>query len=194
MLNLCRRDWLNAASGSKADFDHAAALASCARGDSEALRTLYDREAASMIGIALRIVRRKDLAEEVVHDAFLAIWRKAGQFDPVLGSGRSWIYAIVRNRALNLIRDRSREDLVEASELEALSDQSAHEDLLARLPERDQLRLCLERLDKTRRASVVMAYVGGFSHGEIAGRLGVPLGTVKAWIRRSLLVLRECMA
>jgi RNA polymerase sigma-70 factor (ECF subfamily) len=194
MLNLCRRDWLDAALSSKPDFDHAAALSACARGDSEALRALYDREAASMIGIAFRIVRRKDLAEEVVHDAFLAIWRKAGQFDPALGSGRSWIYAIVRNRALNLVRDRSREDLVEAGELEILSDQTGHEDIFERLPERDALRLCLERLDKKRRASVVMAYVGGFSHGEIAGRLGVPLGTVKAWIRRSLLVLRECMA
>lgn len=185
---------MSALAGSKPDFDHAAALAGCARGDGTALRALYDREAPSMIGVAFRIVRRRDLAEEVVHDAFLQIWRKAGQFDPLLGSGRTWIYAIVRNRALNVIRDRSREDLVEAGELEALADQDDHEDLLSRLPERDALRLCLDRLDRPRRASIVLAYVGGFSHGEIAGRLGVPLGTVKAWIRRSLIVLRECLA
>lgn len=175
-------------------FDHGAALRACARQDAEALRALYDREAPAMLGVALRIVRRRDLAEEVVHDAFMQVWRKAGQFDPALGSGRTWLYAILRNRALNLIRDRSREDLVDGEDLEALAEASNHEDLVDRLPDHDALKLCLERLEAPRRSSVVLAYAGGFSHGEIAGRLGVPLGTVKAWIRRSLLVLRECMA
>lgn len=166
----------------------------CAGHDADALRDLYDREAASMIGVALRIVRRRDLAEEVVHDAFVQIWRKASQFDSTLGSGRTWMYAIVRNRALSVVRDRSREDLVEDADLDVLVEQADHDDLVSRLPDRDALRVCLERLEATRRASVVLAYAGGLSHGEIAGRLGVPLGTVKAWIRRSLLALRQCMA
>ena len=146
-----------------------------------------------MLGVALRIVRRRDLAEEAVHDAFLQIWRKAHQFDPKLGSGRTWIYAIVRNRALNIVRDRSREDLVDDETFEAVAG-GDHDDMLMRMPERDALRLCLERLEKPRRTSLILAYVEGFSHGEIAGRLGVPLGTVKAWIRRSLIALKECMA
>ena len=189
-----RRVLLSLAAELEKDFDYAQAIRACAAEDPEALRRLYDREAAPMLGVAMRIVRRRDLAEEVVHDAFVQIWRKAHQFDPHLGSGRTWLYAIVRNRALNLVRDRSREDFVDGIELEAMSDQLDQEDLLARLPERDALRRCLESLEKPRRTSLLLAYVGGFSHGEIAGRLGVPLGTVKAWIRRSLSALRECMA
>ncbi len=174
------------------EFDHGAAVRGCAAGDEAALKALYDAEAAAMLGVALRIVRRRDLAEEAVHDAFLQIWRKAHQYDPALGSGRAWMFAIVRNRALNIVRDRSREDLVDDETFETL--QADHDETLMRLPERDALRRCLEQLDKPRRASLMLAYVSGFSHGEIAGRLGVPLGTVKAWIRRSLLALKECMA
>jgi RNA polymerase sigma-70 factor (ECF subfamily) len=174
------------------EFDHGAAIRGCAAGDQSALKSLYDAEASSMLGVALRIVRRRDLAEEAVHDAFLQIWRKAHQFDPMLGSGRTWMFAIVRNRALNIVRDRSREDLVDDDAFDALA--ADHDDTLMRLPERDALRRCLERLEKPRRVSLMLAYVSGFSHGEIAGKLGVPLGTVKAWIRRSLLALKECMA
>lgn len=179
-----------AGSGSK-ELEQGAAIRACAAGDQAALRTLYEAEAAAMLGVAIRIVRRRDLAEEAVHDTFIQIWRKAHQFDPALGSPRAWMFAIVRNRALNIVRDRSREDLV-GGHIEVLD--VDHDDTLMRLPERDALRRCLERLEKPRRASLMLAYVGGLSHGEIAGRLGVPLGTVKAWIRRSLLALKECMA
>ncbi len=175
------------------DVDHSAAIRACAAGDEVSLRALYEAEAATMLGVALRIVRRRDLAEEAVHDAFLQIWRKAHQFDAKLGSGRTWMFAIVRNRALNIVRDRSREDLVDDETFEAVAG-GEHDDMLLRMPERDALRLCLERLEKPRRTSLILAYVEGFSHGEIAGRLGVPLGTVKAWIRRSLIALKECMA
>ncbi len=189
-----RRRILSLAARTETAFDHGAAIMACAGQDADALRELYDREAPSMIGVALRIVRRKDLAEEIVHDAFVQIWRKASQFDATLGSGRSWMYAIVRNRALSVIRDRSREDLVDDADLDGLVEQTDHDDLVSRLPDRDALRVCLERLEAPRRASVVLAYAGGLSHGEIAGKLGVPLGTVKAWIRRSLISLRQCMA
>jgi RNA polymerase sigma-70 factor (ECF subfamily) len=190
---LSESDVLNP-TGTGAAFDHSAALAGCAAGNAAALRHIYEAEAAAMLGVAMRIVRRRDLAEEVVHDAFVQIWRKADQFDPALGSGRSWMFAIVRNRALNLIRDRSREELTDDATLEGLAEIGDHDDLIQRLGQSEALRVCLERLERPRRASLVLAYAGGFSHGEIAGRLGVPLGTVKAWIRRSLLSLRECMA
>ncbi|MGQ4274411.1 sigma-70 family RNA polymerase sigma factor [Terrihabitans sp. B22-R8] len=185
---------MSSTAGFETAFDHGNAIAACARQDTGAFRQLYDREAPSMIGVALRIVRRRDLAEDVVHDAFVQIWRKAHLFDAGLGSGRGWMYAILRNRALNMVRDRSREDLVDGADLDMLVETGDHDDVVARLPERDALRVCLERLDASRRASVVLAYAGGLSHGEIAGRLGVPLGTVKAWIRRSLSTLRQCMA
>lgn len=159
-----------------------------------ALRVLFDNEAGRMIGIALRILRRHDLAEEVVQEAFVRIWRNAGRYDADLGSARSWIHAIVRNLALNVVRDGRREILADDSAIDLERHGSETPDVLGQLSDSSALRRCLERLDDNRRASLLLAYVGGFSHGEIAGRLRVPLGTVKAWIRRGLLALRECLA
>ncbi len=159
-----------------------------------ALRVLFDNEAGRMIGIALRILRRRDLAEEVVQEAFVRIWRNADRYDADLGSARSWIYAIVRNLALNAVRDGRREILVDDSSVDLDRHGSETQDVLGQLSDSSALRRCMERLDENRRASLLLAYVGGFSHGEIAGRLRVPLGTVKAWIRRGLLALRECLA
>jgi RNA polymerase sigma-70 factor, ECF subfamily len=177
-----------------ADNGLAQSILGCAHQDQAALRRIYETEASAMLGAALRIVRRRDLAEEIVQDAFVQIWRRAETFDPQLGSARGWLFAIVRNRALNVVRSKSREDLVEGDELDRAVDDTVHDDMLERLPERDALRVCLARLDGKRRTSLILAYIEGFSHGEIAGRLGVPLGTVKAWIRRSLVMLRDCLA
>lgn len=172
----------------------AADLAACARGDRAALRAIYEREAATLIAVAARIVRRREVAEEVVQEAFVQIWRRAGSFDPALGSGRGWVFAIVRNRALNAVRDERHvpvEDDALAVYAEAATDV---DDAFGRLAASSALRRCLGGLEPRRRASLLLAYVAGLSHGEIAQRLNVPLGTAKAWVRRSLLALRECMA
>jgi RNA polymerase sigma factor (sigma-70 family) len=175
--------------------EEAALLAGCATGNKASLRALYDREAPSMIGVAQRILRRRELAEDAVHDAFVQIWRKASSFDPEIASARTWIYAILRHRALNMVRDGRREDLVDDEVLAGLGDSDAYEaHLIGRMTEASALRRCLEHLEPIRRSSLLLAYVDGFTHAEIADRLGVPLGTVKAWIRRSLLALRECLA
>jgi RNA polymerase sigma-70 factor (ECF subfamily) len=177
------------------DDDHSRLLAACGRGDRAALAAIYEREAAAMLGVATRIVRRRELAEEIVHDAFVQIWRHASSFNPQLGSARAWMFAIVRNRALNALRDGSREEAVEDEELTAAVDAAnAAERAFDRLAEGSALRRCLEGLDPRRRLGVLLAYVEGLSHGEIAARLGVPLGTAKAWLRRGLLQLRECLA
>ena len=168
----------------------AAAIARCAAGDRAALRVVYDIEAARMVGVARRMLRRQDLAEEAVQDAFMRVWRSARTFDPAKGAARSWLYAILRNSALSILRDEGRFTAdADAAEEAAPMTESA----LARLPETSALRRCLERLDPPRRAVVVLAYVHGLSHGELAGKLGVPLGTVKSWVRRSLISLQECM-
>lgn len=175
----------------------ARALQACAAGDRKGLATIYEREAARMVTIAERILRRHDLAEEIVQEAFLQIWNKAGQYDPQRGSARGWLYAVVRSRALNAIRDGRREELTDTDSLEQLQEE-AHDglyaDLYDELDRASRLRSCLSRLDVLRRKTVLMAYVSGYSHGEIAGRLKLPLGTAKAWIRRSVTALRECMA
>lgn len=173
---------------------NATALAACARGDRDALKAIYEREGPTLLAVAHRIVRRRDVAEEVVQEAFVQIWRRADSFNPALGSGRAWIYAVVRNRALNQLRD-DRHVPVEDDELANLVTQDGElDDAFERLAEASALRRCLARLEPPRRKAILLAYVSGLTHGEIAGRLGAPLGTVKAWIRRSLLVLRECMS
>jgi RNA polymerase sigma factor (sigma-70 family) len=168
----------------------AAAIARCAAGEKPALRIIYDIEARRMVGVARRMLRRQDLAEEAVQDAFMRVWRSARTFDAQKGAARSWLYAILRNCALTILRDESRFSADEDAAEEAAP---MTESALARLPETSALRRCLERLDAKRRSVVVLAYVHGLSHGELAGRLGVPLGTVKSWVRRSLISLQECM-
>jgi RNA polymerase sigma factor (sigma-70 family) len=172
------------------DAQLTAALARCAGGDRAALRLIFDMEAARMTGVAFRILRRRDLAEEAVQEAFLRIWRLARSFDPARGNGRTWIYAVLRNRALSLLQDEARYPV--SDEDSPWPDASA-EAAFALLPETSALRRCLEQLDLTRRTAVILAYAHGMSHGELAGKLGVPLGTAKSWTRRGLLSLQECM-
>lgn len=178
-------------------FDHAAALAAIARGSESELQRLYQHEARFLLGVAMRIVRDRALAEDVLHDAFIAIWHKADSYDASKGEARGWIYAIVRHKALNLVRSSLRlvpadEEVIEAIEAEhavaSLADAFAIEADLGRLQG------CLERLDTAKRNSILYAYVDGCTHGEIAQRLQSPLGTVKAWIKRGLASLKECMS
>jgi RNA polymerase sigma factor (sigma-70 family) len=166
----------------------AAAIIRCAAGERAAVRVIYDLEAARMVGVARRILKRQDLAEEAVQDCFMRVWRAARSFDPQKGAARSWLYTILRNCALSILRDEGRF----VSDDEKIED-TASESAMALLPESNALRRCLEQLDPERRSVVVLAYVHGLSHGELAGKLGVPLGTVKSWVRRSLISLQECM-
>ena len=170
-------------------------LRRCAGGDRAALRRIYEAEAPRMLGVALRILRRRPLAEEAVHDTFVQVWQRAGSFDAARGAAKTWLYAVLRHRALNILRGEVRTDLVDDFEPMGLaSDEENPESVIARLSEAGALRRCLERLEPVRRRAVVLAYMHGLSHGELAARAGVPLGTMKSWLRRSLLALRECMA
>ncbi|MFT0861245.1 sigma-70 family RNA polymerase sigma factor [Ancylobacter sp. G4_0304] len=171
------------------------ALDGCARGDRSSLRQLYDTLAPQMIGVALRLLRRRDLAEEVVQDTFLRIWEKAATFDPARGEPATWMFAILRHRALNVLRGESRMELVDDFEpMQLVTEDADAEHIVIALSESGALRRCLERLEPLRRNAIVLAYARGLSHGELAGRLGIPLGTAKSWIRRGLLSLRQCLA
>jgi RNA polymerase sigma factor (sigma-70 family) len=170
-------------------------LRRCAGGDRAALRRIYEAEAPRMLGVALRILRRRQLAEEAVHDTFVQVWQRAGTFDAARGAAKTWLYTVLRHRALNILRGEVRTDLIADFEpLGLVGDEESPESVIARLSEAGALRRCLERLEPVRRRAVVLAYMHGLSHGELAARAGVPLGTMKSWLRRSLLVLRECMA
>lgn len=179
------------------DFDYEAALAGCARGDQAALRRIYDQDGRWLLGVALRIVRHRQIAEDVLHDAFLNIWTRAHSFDPARGAGRGWIYSVVRHQALSLARSGEREVAVDDDLLEQIDAAAAGnaglDDAFALRQDMGRLHDCLVGLDPAKRNSILYAYVDGCSHSEIAERLQSPLGTVKAWIKRGLSALRECM-
>ena len=181
-------------------FDYDAALQACARGEHQALQQLYQREARYLLGVALRIVRQHQHAEDVLHDAFISIWQRASTFDPARGAGRGWIYSVVRHAALNRVRSGAREVSVDEEAVAAIEDDAA---MVAHAAAADPFELradlgrldtCLSQLEPARRDCILYAYVDGCSHSEIAERTQTPLGTVKAWIQRGMRVLRECMA
>jgi len=181
-----------------ATFDYDAALRACARGDQQALHGLYQQESRYLLGVALRIVRQRALAEDVLHDAFLSIWRRAGSFDATRGSGKGWIYVVVRHQALNLVRARTHEVGADEETVEALLHERQAEagdsgDAYALQADMGKLHDCLGHLDEAKRNCILYAYVDGCSHSEIAQRLSSPLGTIKAWVKRGLASLRQCM-
>jgi len=176
-------------------FDAEAALRGCARGEAEALRRLYDNMAPMLMGVALRIVRRRDLANDVLHDAFIQVWRRADTFDPVRGSARNWLFSVVRHRALSVVRRLGREQQLDEAELASRPAEGPSAlDRLASADAAGALRRCLQELDADRRMTIVLAYADGLSHAQIAARLGAPLGTVKSWVRRGLEALRRCLS
>lgn len=180
-------------------FDYEACLAACARGEQQALQDLYQQESARLLGVAKRIARDNALAEDIVHDAFIKIWTRAASFDPARGSARGWIFIVTRHLALNFMRDNAREVQVsEYSEmalhdLASMQTSSGNVDSFDYRARSGRIYVCLEQLEPARRNCILHAYVDGYSHSQISQKLGTPLGTVKAWIKRSLVVLRECM-
>lgn len=174
-------------------FDYQSHLDACARGERPALQALYDQEGARLLGVARRIVRDDALAEDIVHDAFIRIWTRAASFDPARGSARGWIYSITRNLALNHIRDGAREAPLDDAGAAVLHAQVAEVDDNLAGHGSARIHQCLGQLEPARRRCILHAYVDGCTHAEIAVLLGAPLGTVKAWIKRSLAALRECM-
>ena len=180
-------------------FDYDAALLACARGDARALQQLYEQESPRLLGVVQRIVRNLPQAEDIVHDAFVSIWRRAASFDPAKGQGRGWMYTVTRHLALNAVRDASRETVANDDTLTALDHEASlvawreTEDDYAWRHTTGRMAGCLEQLEPVRRNCLLHAYVEGLSHAEIAHKVAAPLGTVKAWIKRSLAALRECL-
>jgi len=181
------------------EFDHAAVLAKCANGEHDALHQLYVHEGARILGVVIRIVKDRGMAEDIVHDACLNIWQRADSFDPNKGSARAWIFSVARHLALNAIRYRDREITYDINDPTDVTHDEHFQHAFVVEEAFDwqtgqQMDSCLEELEPERRNCVLHAYVDGLSHGEIAAHTGAPLGTVKAWIKRSLQRLRECMA
>ncbi len=169
-----------------------ALLLRCAQGDGVAFRQLYEIQSATLYGVALRITRQPALAADAVHDAMLQVWRNAARFDPARGNARAWLLSLVRYRALDSVARVGREVLgVDVPEV-ADTDPDPLDRLLAT---RDgaALHQCLQEIEAERRNLVVLAFVEGLTHTEVAARVSQPLGSVKSGIRRALLALRNCL-
>jgi len=165
-----------------------------------ALRTLYDRTAGKLFGLALRVTGRRDWAEDVLQEAFLTIWRSAGDYRATLSPPLAWMGLIVRSRALDFLRRRAsaRADAVQELD-DTLSDTVAGEspdpaDTAQASEQAWALHECLRKLEGRQREVLSLAYLRDLSHAELAEQLQLPLGTVKTWIRRGLEQLRGCMA
>ncbi|WP_245391887.1 sigma-70 family RNA polymerase sigma factor [Salinicola aestuarinus] len=179
--------------------DHGQLLMACAKGDQGALQALYRLEGARLLGVVQRIVSDRAVAEDIIHDAFVNIWTKSHTFDAERGSGKTWMFSVARHLALNHVRRQYREvtvDDVTAEKLDAERSLAASAEIEDSFDwqGRGDLDRCLRALGPERRNCLFHAYVDGYSHSEIAERLDRPLGTVKAWIKRSLHTLRECLS
>ncbi len=173
----------------------AALLEACARRELAAFEQLYRKTSAKLFGVAVRILRREDLAEEVLQDCYLRIWSRAQDYRAGLAAPMTWMTRIVRNRCLDQLRrprleaaddDGAMLEAAESAEREPLAELERHADARA-------LRRCLETLEAKQRQAIALAYYEALSHSELAARLREPLGTVKTWVRRGLLRLRACL-
>ena len=169
-------------------------LAAVADGDQAAFERLYAATRAKLYGVVLRILRRADLADEVMQEAYLKIWNSAGQFDPALASPITWMVTIARNRAIDLARKKRD---VSVEETPGVLERAAESvDPLAARERSEELRRlldCLGRLDPDGRRLMLLAYYNGLSREQLAAKLGRPVNTIKTWLRRSILAVRECL-
>jgi len=167
-------------------------LAAVAKGDQAAFERLYQATRAKLYGVALRILGRADLAGEVIQEAYLKVWNSAGQFDPAMASPITWMLAIARNRAIDLVRAKP-ELSIEAELMEVAAETP---DPLAKREMSEELKrllACMGRLDEERRRLVLLAYYSGWSRDQLAAKFGKPVNTIKTWLRRALLDIRECL-
>ncbi|HUG61412.1 MAG TPA: sigma-70 family RNA polymerase sigma factor [Methylomirabilota bacterium] len=173
--------------------DLEALLGRVAQGDRRAFASLYAATSSKLFGIVLRIIGDRALAEDILQEAFVKVWRNASRYEAASGRPVTWMAAIARNTAIDAVRQRQ-------------AHQSRHrdtgDDALAEIADpggsvhptdREALRTCLGRLEEEQRACVLLAYRDGYSREELADRFSRPVGTIKTWLHRGLARLRECL-
>ena len=163
-----------------------------ARRDRAAFAALYALTSGKLFGVALQILRQREWAEEALQESFVTIWERAGDYDPARGSATGWLVTIVRHCAIDELRRSAARPDARSAPPEALlaltAPDSADSSVELRALER-----CLDELDARPRQAVLLAYCYGLTREELAARLGVPVGTVKSWLRRSLERLQKCL-
>ena len=169
---------------------HLALLGAIAQGDKKAFSELYRSTSQQLYAVSLKMLTRKELAEEALQEAYVRIWHNASEYRQGKGSVLTWMISIVRYRALdvlryNKVRKESEFDESNNFDIETIEQVSDAEQLL--------LDKCLQQLDTQQRQAIYLAYFNGCSHKEVVKHLNNPLGTIKSWIRRGLMSLQSCL-
>jgi RNA polymerase sigma-70 factor (ECF subfamily) len=162
--------------------------------DAEAFRSLYDLTSRHLMGVIMRTCRDRQIAEDVLQEVFVQIWRRGHLYDPAMGPGLAWLTVLARRRAIDAVRSLVRRTRMTSDLgpdiLDSLPAIAADPDQPADLR---RLLRCLDRLDSSNRRAILLAYYEGWSREELALHFQRPEGTIKTWLRRSLIALRACM-
>ena len=173
--------------------DLARLLGRVAAGDSTAFRAVYERTSAKLYGISLRLLKDEAEAQDTLQEVYVLVWRKAGSFDSAKAGAISWLATLARNKSI----DRLRRKWPPADELEAAGDIADDDpsslELLEQAEDASRLRQCLDELEERARTLIRSAFFEGSTYPELAKSAGVPLPTMKSWIRRGLQSLRGCL-
>jgi RNA polymerase sigma-70 factor, ECF subfamily len=170
-----------------------ALLTRVARGDQDAYAAVYDRTAGQVLGLVRTVVRDPAQSEEVVQEVLLDVWRSASRYDAELGSAKAWVMTLAHRRAVDRVRS---EQKAAERELRVASSAVAYDEVAEAVEtrlDRERVRRCLGSLTELQRESVTLAYYGGYTYREVAGLLGVAVGTVKTRMRDGLIRLRDCL-
>ncbi len=174
--------------------DIADLISRCALRDRAAFRTLYERTSAKLFGVTLRILKDRSEAEEAVQEVYVKIWQRADRYVAGTTSPISWLVAVARNHSLDVLRARRppSDDIDQAIDIadSGPSPERATQDN----QQRGQIEKCLGTLEPDRADAVRGAYLDGYSYEELASRYAVPLNTMRTWLRRSLIKLKECLS
>ncbi len=169
-------------------------LSRCAAQDRAAFRLLYEAASAKLFGVLIRMLGQRAEAEDALQEVFTRIWLRAGRYEAARGRGMTWMIAIARNLAIDRLRARPEQAAADAEAMDAIADSAPHaEARLIAAGEARRVTDCFARLEPDRAAAVRGAYLSGLSYEALALRHGVPLNTMRTWLRRSLLRLKECL-
>jgi RNA polymerase sigma-70 factor (ECF subfamily) len=173
--------------------DLVAALQQTARGDRAAFRLVYEATSLKLYGIVVRILGRREVADEILQEVYIRVWQRAGDFDAASGSPITWLAAIARNLALDEARRKSPRSLEEFPEVLQLPSEDDPAATQERSEELKRLEACLDGLEPDRKELVLLVYHYGMTREEISRRVNRPVATVKTWLRRSLAQLKDCL-
>jgi RNA polymerase sigma-70 factor (ECF subfamily) len=175
-------------------------LMAAGKRDAGAFRALYEASSSKLFGFALRIVHKRELAEEILQESYVAIWNNAANYQSHLAAPMTWMATIVRNKAFDQLRRSDATVEIDADQFDgevmnALQDpQASPIEALQMSGDAKALAWCMSALEGAHRQVVALAYFHDLSHSEVAAQMKLPIGTVKTWIRRSLDKLRVCLA